>query len=205
MYKSRRYMQSFKLDKGTSTDKQSWFKRHPILSVILVLVGLSIFAGIVSGNSNKPTDNFSNMSQSKPKSKPVQMIGLNTPARDGKFEFTVKSITCGQPSVGSNQYLTKTAQGQYCSLALTVKNIGDKSQTLFSANQKLKNASGIEYSSDDTATMYAAPDSSTWYSDINPGNTVEGVIVFDIPKDQTPVTAVLHDSAYSSGITVKLQ
>lgn len=49
-----------------------------------------------------------------------------------------------------------------------------------------------------------APSGSTWYNDINPGNSVEGVVVFDIPKDQTPTTAELHDSSPSNGIKVSL-
>jgi hypothetical protein len=77
---------------------------------------------------------------------------------------------------------------------------------LFSSNQKLLNADGKQYSADDTATMYASSDGSgSWYNNINPGNSVEGTIVFDIPKDQTPVTAELHDSAFSGGVKVNLQ
>jgi hypothetical protein len=34
---------------------------------------------------------------------------------------------------------------------------------------------------------------------------VTGDIIFDIPKDQTPVTAELHDSAFSGGVKVSLQ
>ena len=79
-------------------------------------------------------------------------------------------------------------------------------QSLFSDNQYLFNASGQKYSADSTATTYAAPeDSDTWYSEINPGNSVEGAIVFDIPKDQTPTSAELHDSAFSDGIKVNLK
>jgi len=29
--------------------------------------------------------------------------------------------------------------------------------------------------------------------------------VFDLPKDKTPVTAELHDSAFSGGVKVNLQ
>lgn len=54
-------------------------------------------------------------------------------------------------------------------------------------------------------TAYAAPQGSTWYSDINPGNSVEGVIVFDVAKDVTPAIAELHDSSFSNGVKVALQ
>src|SRR5262245_21771627 len=47
------------------------------------------------------------------------------PVRDGKFEFTVQSVKCGVSQVGEDP-LTKTAQGQFCLVTISVKNIGDK-------------------------------------------------------------------------------
>lgn len=179
----------------------NWVKKHKILTVIGVIVLLGIIGGNKSTNS---TSSSSKTDTAKTDNKP-SIAKIGQPARDGKFEFTVKSIECGKPSVGTNQYLTKTAQGQFCLLTVSVKNIGNDAQSLFSANQKLLNAQNQQYAADDVATTYAAPEGSTWYSNINPGNSVEGVIVFDIPKDQTATTAELHDSAYSGGVKVSLQ
>lgn len=187
-----------------SDTKKSWFARHKIMTVILAFIAIGVIASAAGGGS-KPTGNNQSSSSSKSDSKQPTAIKVGEAARDGKFEFTVKSIECGKPSVGTNQYLTKTAQGQYCLLNVSVKNIGDEKQSLFSANQKLLDAANKEYSADDTATLYAAPQGSSWYSDINPGNSVEGQIVFDVPKDVTPTTAELHDSAYSGGVKVSLQ
>ena len=85
-----------------------------------------------------------------------------------------------------------------------VKNIGDEAQSLLSSNQYLLNDAGQKYSADDTATMYNSPNGTTWYNNINPGNSVEGAIVFDVPKDVTPTIAQLHDSAFSNGVQVSL-
>lgn len=185
--------------------KKNWFARHKVLTVILAIVAIGVIASAAGGgksNTNNSSSSSSNSSKAESRS---QTIKVGEAARDGKFEFVVKSIQCGQPSVGSNQYLTKTAQGQYCLLAVTVKNIGNEKQSLFSTNQKLLDAANKQYSADDTATLYAAPNGSSWYSDINPGNSVEGTIVFDVPKDVTPTVAELHDSAYSGGVKVSLQ
>lgn len=183
-------------------NKKNWFARHKVLTVILAIIVIGVIASAAGGGSKsgntKTTD-----STSKTTDKAAATAKIGEAARDGKFEFVVKSIQCGQASVGSNQYLTKTAQGQYCLLAVSVKNIGNEKQSLFSANQKLLNGK-VEYSADDTATLYAAPQGSSWYSDINPGNSVEGTIVFDVPKDVTPTVAELHDSAYSGGVKVSL-
>lgn len=183
----------------------NWFKRHKILTAILVIVVIAIAASASKGDQNTTqTDKGSSTSTSNSdKKSEAQIAKLGEAARDGKFEFVVNSLECGKPNVGS-EYLTKTAQGQYCMLNVTVKNIGTEKQSMLSSDQKLLNGE-IEYSADDTATIYAAPNGSSWYSEINPGNSVEGSIVFDIPKDVTPTIAELHDSAFSNGIKVNLQ
>jgi len=180
--------------------KDNWFKRHKILTAILAIVVIGVIASAAGGGSKDKTNN--NSKNTAASSSRTAKIGDS--ARDGKFEFVVKSLECNVMSVGDNPYLTKTPQGQFCLLDVTVRNIGNEKQSLFSSNQKLLNGS-VEYSADDTATIYAAPNSSSWYSDINPGNSVEGKIVFDIPKDVAPTTAELHDSAYSGGVKVNLQ
>lgn len=177
----------------------NWFVRHKILSVIIGLVIIGVISSAAGGSK-------SSTSSTKPSTtKAATTAKVGQAANDGKFEFTVSSVQCGQTSVGSNQYLTKTAQGQYCLLNVSVKNIGDQAQSLLSSNQYLLNASGQKYSADDTATLYNAPNGTSWYNDINPGNSVTGAIVFDVPKDQTPTTAELHDSAFSNGVKVNLQ
>lgn len=180
----------------------SWFKRHKILTVVLVIIGLGVIVSASGSNSSSSNGNKSSTDQKN--NKDVQTVKIGEPARDGKFEFTVKSIKCGIPNVGQ-QYLTKTAQGQYCLLEVSVKNIGNEAQSLSSSNQYLFNPQGQKYSADDSATYTAAPSGNTWYDNINPGNSVEGSIVFDLPKDQTPTTAELHDSVFSNGVKVNLQ
>lgn len=182
-----------------------WIKKHKVLTAIGVFLLLIVLAG-AGGSSNQQNTSTSTKDSTKEQKKEEapKEISLNQPARDGKFEFVVKGIKCGQPTVGA-EFMSKTAQGQYCLLDVAVKNVGNEAQSLFSSNQFLYNASGQKFSADDSATYSAAPNGSSWYSQINPGNSVEGQIVFDIPKDQTPVSAELHDSAFSTGVKVKLQ
>lgn len=182
--------------------KKSWFARHKVLTIILALVLIGII-GAAAGGGDKST-NTSNQESNRASEMKTAKIG--EAARDGKFEFIVNGIECGRPNVGSD-FLTKSAQGQYCLLRVNVKNIGNEKQSLFSSNQKLLDASNREYSADDQATLYASPQGSTasWFNDINPGNSVDGVIVFDVPKDVVPITTQMHDSAFSGGVKVNLQ
>lgn len=187
--------------------KKNWFARHKILSVILGLIVIGIIANVAGGGtkqSNTSSNNGTPSSKPSDASKPAELAKIGTAVRDGKFEFTVNSLQCGVMSVGDNPYLTKTPQGQFCLLNVTVKNIGNEKQSLLSSNQKLLNGDA-QYSADDTATLYAAPNGTSWYNDINPGNSVEGKIVFDVPKDVIPTVAELHDSGFSGGVKVSLR
>lgn len=186
-----------------SKEKQSnWFARHKILTAILVLI---VVVAIGSSSSKSSNNNSNSGSQNNTTESTAETVGLNQPAKDGKFEFVVKNIECGKSSVSdSSGYLSKSAQGQYCFLTISVKNIGDQQQMFIDSNQKLLNAEGQQFSPDSTATLYKSNNSNVWLSQINPGNTVEGMLVFDLPKDQTPAVAQLHDSAFSGGIKVNL-
>lgn len=46
------------------------------------------------------------------------------------------------------------------------------------------------------------PDNETRLEDITPGNSVNGTVIFDIPKDAEPVAVKLHDSMFSNGVSV---
>lgn len=190
-------------------EKRSWVARHKVLTGIGVLVILGVIGVATSDSSKQATTNTSgtahNSQAAQPKKEAEKTIKLNEPATDGKFEFTVASVECGKPTVGTNQYLQKTAQGQYCLLNLTIKNVGDKAQTFDSSNVSLYDAAGAKFSADAVASGYANPDSSTFLNQINPGNSVTAAVVFDLPKDKTPVTAELHDGVFSRGVKVNLQ
>lgn len=184
-----------------------WLKKHKVISISLLIIGVIIVISASSGTSDKQSsssDNSTKPMKQEEKKETVAKIGET--ARDGKFEFTVKSVKCGEKQVGTNEFMTQKAQGEFCRMSLSVKNIGDKAQSLFSSDQKLINSEGQEFSADDTATMYASDSSnSTWYNEINPGNSVKGDIIFDVPVKTKITSAVLHDSAFSGGIKVNLK
>jgi len=129
--------------------------------------------------------------------------GLNTPVKDGRFEFVVASVSCGHASV-SRAFVSRSAQGQFCLVALSVRNVGTKSQTFADAFQKANAPTGDSYAADTTAGLLAHTDGANVWTLINPGNKVSGTIVFDIPAAGTISTIELHDSALSHGVTVNV-
>jgi hypothetical protein len=182
----------------------NWLARHKILTVVLAFIAIAIIAGAAGGGSKSDTNTGDKAKTDNKTAMTTAKVG--EAARDGQFEFIVKSVTCGKPSVtDSSGYVTKTAQGQYCLMDVTVKNIGDKQQYFSESDQKLLNSAGQQYSPDTTATLTNSNNSDALLAQINPGNTAQGVLVFDIPKDQTAVSAEMHDSSFSGGVKVNLQ
>lgn len=172
-----------------------------IASIALLATGL-IALGCGAGSTDDAASSKADAGGAKGDDKP-KGAKIGQPARDGKFEFTVKSSKCGVAKIGTDLIGAK-AQGQFCLVTLNVKNIGKESQTLDGSSQKALAADGTEYSSDTEAGLYANKEASTFFEEINPGNQVTGVFVFDIPKNVKLTKLELHDSMFSGGVTVSL-
>ena len=127
---------------------------------------------------------------------------LRRPVRDGQFEFVVRSVTCGKRRVG-DAVLNQTAQGQFCMVAVRVENIGREPRTLDSSSQYLFDADGRRFETDD-ATLYIEEFGKAYLENINPGNSVNATIVFDVPRNFKAAKLELHDSPFSGGVEVNL-
>jgi hypothetical protein len=161
-------------------------------------VALGCGAGSNGGNSG------SDSGGSNGGDKPAKTAKIGDPARDGKFEFTVQKIKCGVSKVGPD-VLAEKAQGQFCLITIKVKNIGKEAQIFSDSAQKGFAADGTEYSTDSGAGLAANENADAFLNEINPGNQVTGVLVFDIPKNVKLAKLELHDSPFSGGVTVQLK
>jgi hypothetical protein len=129
---------------------------------------------------------------------------MNQPAKDGKFEFTVTGLKCGLASVGPADFGQK-AQGEFCLVSVNVKNVGSTAELFTDLSQKAYDASGTEFAVDSGAGVYANSETSTFLEQINPGNTVKGKLVFDVPKGTKLTSVLLHESMFSAGVKVPLK
>lgn len=100
----------------------------------------------------------------------------------GAFAFTVTDVQTGVMEVTDETgYLTETPDGQYVVVSVTVENIGDESGFFESSSQKLVDKDGKQYSTDTAAEITGGAES--FLNEINPGNSVDGELVFDVPQD----------------------
>ncbi len=206
--------------------QKGWFARHKGLSIVLGLSALifvvccGALAASMGGGSDSSTDISTDSSaetgsdssaatedsakkdeKKADKKKEKETAGIGDPARDGKFEFTVTEVETGVSSVGGQ--FGETADGQFVLVHISVENIGDKPQTFFDSEQIVRDAKGREFSSDSAGVYIDGND--IWLTEVNPGNTAKGVLVYDMPTDAQPSEIELHDSLFSGGVTVSLK
>lgn len=200
--------------------QRGWISRHKGLSVVLVSTALllcccgggaavlaeggdpSAPATEAEASTSRPSDGRSK-SATKGSTK-ASGPGIGDAARDGKFEFVVESVKPGVASVGDD-FLQEQAQGQFVLVKISVTNIGDEAQTMFDSEQKIVDTQGRTFEANSAAAISIEGNSDVWLTDVNPGNTATGTMVFDMPKGATPASIELHDSMFSDGVTVSLR
>jgi hypothetical protein len=174
-----------------------------IVIVAAAVLGSCFLLAAINNFTNGDQSPTGDAQQAAATKKASRTAGLNTPVRDGKFEFTVTGLDCGHQTVGSG-FSTSTAQGEYCLLDVSVRNIGKESQSFTGSDQTALDGAGREYSDDTGAELDANTGTQTWSEDINPGNGVNGLLVFDVPAGTKLTTIELHDSMFSRGVKVRL-
>lgn len=99
----------------------------------------------------------------------------------GAFAFTVTEVDTSVTEVSDESgFVTETPDGRYVVVDVTVENIGDESGYFDSSSQTLVDVDGKEYSTDTSAEIMA--DTDSFLNEINPGNEVEGQLIFDVPE-----------------------
>jgi len=211
--------------------RKSWFARHKVLTglgaaVVLVIIATNLGGGGDDGGTgvaqdddaataqqaeagsdaaaeNAAADDADKSQTTEKDEKAEKLPAVGDKVRDGKFEFTVTELEDGVQQVG-DEFLNEKAQGQFVLVHMTVKNIGDEAQLFDGSSQNLVDTKGRTHSADSEAGIYL-DESNSFLNEINPGNKVDGVVVFDIPKNATPATLELHDSMFSGGVQVAVK
>jgi hypothetical protein len=119
----------------------------------------------------------------------------------GDFKWTFKSIKCGLKKVGGS-YLNSTADGQYCILYASAKNVTKKSHYLNDSDVNLVDAGGNEFESNSGLSMYL--DCVFFLDKVSAGNTKNGCLIFDVNKTSKIKKIVISGGWFSDDVVVKL-
>ena len=99
---------------------------------------------------------------------------------------------------------SRSAHGQFCLVALTVRNTGPTAQPFVDSFQKAIGPSGEVYRTDPAARALVDGAGTSLFAQINPGNTVSGTLVFDIPAVARIATLELHEYPYTHGAIIQV-
>ncbi|WP_101948112.1 DUF4352 domain-containing protein [Mycobacterium sp. 3519A] len=120
--------------------------------------------------------------------------------RDGDFSFVVTGVQRLDAIVNPDRPdIEKTAQGEFVVVQMTVTNVAAEPRTYTGSFHTL---------SDGTTTFQ--PDDEAWLyfgklpPRLDPGESTDSSVVFDVPKGAEVAAIELHDAPSSTGVTVQL-
>lgn len=177
------------------------FRRTALITAAAAVVAGLALTGCSAGGVTAGAGTGTSSSASAPAAPTA--AGLNTPVKAGSFEYTATGSKDAGTTVGASP-LTQTAQGTFVEVDLTIKNVGNASATFISNYVKVVDASGKTYDADPTATLYANPNQSAWVAAINPGNSITGPVLFDVPAGTKAVSIQVSDNMFGKGETINL-
>jgi hypothetical protein len=179
--------------------------------ITLVTTATAIAAGLALTGCTAATTAAGTTSGSASSSSPASPAspaaaagpGLNTPVKAGSFEYTALGAKDAGATVGTSP-LSRTAQGTFVEVDLKIANTGNSAATFIVNYVKLVDATGKTYDADPTATLYVSPDQNAWVAGINPGNAIQGPILFDVPAGTKAAAIQVSDNAFAKGQTITL-
>jgi hypothetical protein len=87
-------------------------------------------------------------------------------------------------------------------VTLTVSNGGDSGRAFAEGFQKAIAADAGTYTPDIAAGLIVNGSGAAVFSTLDPGNSVSGTLVYDIPRTASIARLELHDSPFSDGVSI---
>lgn len=188
-----------------------WFKKKRFVVPLVLVALIAISNGMNGGGSDEVASEStsqvddSGAASTEETTTEESVPGIGTAVESGNFTFTVTALECGIAGVGTDSFGQK-AQGEYCKINLTVENTGKEADYFSASNQKVLDAEGREFEADTGAMIYLEEGDDVWLgADINPGNSAEVAILYDMPQGVAPVSITLVDGMFGSGVEVALK
>ena len=185
------------------SDQRGWFRRHPILTGLAVIVLILIIAGVAgSSKSGNSTNSSSSSNSAQPQ---TQSAKVGQTVNDGDLAFTVNSVDTAQ-TIG-NSFTQKTAQGMYYILSVKIQNNGKSTQTINASDFSIVDNQGRKYDySQDGQTAMEETDGSTSFflQQIQPSLSVTGKIIFDVPASAAGLKLMAQGDIFSNPVAIDL-
>lgn len=125
---------------------------------------------------------------------------------DGDLAFVVTRVSdAGTVGDVADPALQATATGTFVVVHLEVLNLGQATRSFLGDEQKLKDATGKEYTPDSMANILARnAEQLEPGAELGPGAQKRSVLVYDVPRGTVPKEIDLHSGYNSKGAKVVL-
>ncbi|MGH9278186.1 MAG: DUF4352 domain-containing protein [Acidimicrobiales bacterium] len=132
---------------------------------------------------------------------PARFARIGMEARDGDMAFTITTFECG-----STQVEGRSAQGKFCFVAVDMKNYGRVPVTFIARAQMLQDPQNRQFGPDMAVTAVHPANTGHDLGSlvINPGNSLQGVLVYDVPPEAQPEVATFRAGPRGPGAFVRL-
>lgn len=162
--------------------KRWWFWLLVVIVLLFIIPALS--GGGDDPGAPTPSQRPAGKAPAPTEAKARDLPGIGDPVRDGSFEFTVGRFRCGNGE---------------CRARMTVENIGSDAGYMSAGDQYLFDAKGRKFSADESLL------DPLFLEQLNPGRSVEGVVVWKVPEGIKADHLELHDSPFSGGAELDIQ
>ncbi|MDZ4837411.1 MAG: DUF4352 domain-containing protein [Candidatus Melainabacteria bacterium] len=188
-------------------------RRHALISLCLLLglqylnycniyKSLDSFSPSTAAEPNKQSERNQNEdgTQVYPRDTNASYVFIGEPVVLDDIEYVINSVKCGQ-SVGNNSYTSQSAEdgASFVVVGYTVLN-KKKETTTFFPDMKLTAKDNTIYSQDakgQTAATMSGMNKDFLVSQLQPGITKKGLMVFELPKDKISQGFVISMSSAS--------
>ncbi len=178
--------------KGRQSSRSYCPSSAPIVGgIVLGVTAVNVVGDALedAGVSIRPTGDGSPTESSAP-APDTAAVPLGSAATTGNLALTVTGVEPGVAQLGTtigDTFLGEKAQGQFVLVHVSVANTGNESELFSDAQAKVLDAQGREFSANSAAGVYI-DGNSAFGGEINPGNSLAHVLVFDIPLDAVATT-----------------
>ncbi|MFI7598982.1 DUF4352 domain-containing protein [Actinoplanes sp. NPDC049681] len=142
----------------------------------------------------------------------VEEVAVGATARVKSFEATVRGVDCSKkaitkpddPATSYDDSATEKAKGKFCVVSFSVKNVGDKTDSYPTTSLEATSPTERVLERSTIAEMYANTKGTDLDEPIDPGKTVDQLLVYDVPADTTLAYLRISDDLFADS-TIKVK
>lgn len=171
---------------------------------VIAFVVIMIIGAISGGGKSTTTSNNSGTTKTD-NNKEEAVAKLNDTVTDKDLAFTATNVAKVK-SLG-NSYTKKDAQGTFYVITLNVKNVGKETATIDSSMIKITDSQGRKFDRSiegQTAKGLSQGKVDMFLQQVQPGLSVTGDIVFDLPDDATDLKLLVKGGLFGTEKQISL-